>query len=342
MPIKTPLRRSMVGTVLTLFGWLMGGATSPLPSPAHASPPPADRLIAFYVPWDQASLSSLQRNAAQIDVVAAAWISVTGPGHVVTAFADPAGHVALAALPHRPPLWLMVQNALNGRWDGGGAAALLNDTVASRALLDQIDRTAANEHAAGLIFDFEALPPSAQAGLARFLVEARARCQRHGWTLTATAPVDDPAWDLASLGRIADRIVLMAYDEHWQSGAPGPIASNPWFASVISHAIRLIPPGRAVIGVASYAYDWPQGRPASVLSIAQATELARRTGIAVMMDPASGNRHFAYTDHRTPHQVWMMSAATVDYQVGLARSAGAGSVALWRLGTEDPAIWAPR
>ena len=274
-----------------------------------------------------------------MDVVAAAWISVTGRDHAVTAFADPAGHVALAALAHRPPLWLMVQNALNGSWDGSGAAALLNDTAASRALLDQIESIAANEHAAGLLFDFEALPPSAQGGLARFLSAARARCQRHGWTLAATAPVADPTWDLASLGRIADRIVLMAYDEHWQSGPPGPIASNPWFASAVSHALRLIPPDRAVIGVASYAYDWPQGRSATVLSIAQATQLARRAGVAVMMDAASGNGHFAYTDRGMLHQVWMMRAATVDYQVRLARSAGASSVALWRLGTEDSSIW---
>ena len=155
MSIEAHPSRLMLRTVLALFGWLVLGATSELPSLAHASPSQANRVIGFYVPWDEASLASLQRNAAQMDAVAAAWISVTGPSHVVTAFADPAGHVAFAGLAHRPRLWLMVQNALNGSWDGGGAAALLNDTVASRALLDPIERIAVTEHAGGLLFDFE-------------------------------------------------------------------------------------------------------------------------------------------------------------------------------------------
>jgi hypothetical protein len=85
------------------------------------------RMIGFYAPWDPASLASLKQHGADLAVVVPAWISVTGADHTVTVAPDPAGHAVIAALQARPELWLMVQNALNGAWDGPGAAALIHD-----------------------------------------------------------------------------------------------------------------------------------------------------------------------------------------------------------------------
>jgi spore germination protein YaaH len=299
-------------------------------------------MIGFYAPWDPASVASLKLHGAQLEAVVPAWISVTGPGHKVTIAPDPEGHAALAALKRRPKLWLMVQNALGGVWDGPGAAALMHDKAAAAALLDQIEAEGVREKAGGLVVDFEDLAPAAQSDLQAFLASAKERCRRHGWTLAVTAPPANPDWNLSAVGQSSDRVILMAYDEHWQTGQPGPIASDPWFASVVKRAMMQIGAGSTIVAVAAYAYDWPASGPAAVLSIPQAEALAAQHGVKPERDPASGAEHFAYTAGGVAHVVWMSEAAAARGQMGLARQAGAPAVALWRLGTEDPGVWSSK
>lgn len=298
-------------------------------------------MIGFYAPWDGASLASLQQHGRALSAVVPAWISITGPTHEVAIVPDPEGHAALAALGGGTPLWLMAQNAMGGAWDGAGAAALLHDKAAVAAALDRLEAEGVREKARGLVVDFEDLPPAAQPDLLDFLASARERCRRHGWILAVTAPPANPDWNLAALGRAADRVILMAYDEHWQNGAAGPIASDPWFATVVKRAVGQLPPGGAIVAVAAYAYDWPQQGPATVLSIPQAEALAAQHGVRPARDAASGAARFAYSQGGAAHVVWMSDATVARGQIGVARAAGAQAVALWRLGTEDPAIWKP-
>jgi spore germination protein YaaH len=297
------------------------------------------KMIGFYAPWDPASLASMKQHGQDLKAVVPAWISVTGPEHKVTVAPDPAGHAAVAALKGRGELWLMVQNALGGTWDGAGAAALLHDKAAASTLLNRLEAEGGREKANGLVIDLEDLPPGAQGDLQAFLAAARERCRRHGWTLAVTAPPANPDWNLAAVGRAADRVILMAYDEHWQTGQPGPIASDGWFASVVKRAAAQIPAGGTIVAVAAYAYDWPAGGTATVLSIPQAEALAAQHGVRPERDPASGAEHFAYNVAGVAHAVWMSDAAAVRGQISTANSAGAQAVALWRLGTEDPAVW---
>ncbi len=304
-----------------------------------SAPASAQRWIGFYAPWDPASAASLQEHGADLAVVVPAWISVTGPDHEVTVAPDVAGRALLAGLHRRPKLWIMIQNARLGSWDGAGVAGLMRDPAATDALLGRIEAEAVGVAAAGLVVDFEDLPPAAQPDLRMFLARARDRARRHGWTLAVTAPVADPAWDLAAIGKVADRVILMAYDEHWQTGPPGPIASDRWFRSAVTRAVAHVPRGRSVVAIASYAYDWPANGPATVLSVGQAEALAAQAGVPLVVDSESGATHFAYATGGIGHQVWIATAATAGAQAAIARAAGAADVALWRLGTEDGRLW---
>lgn len=304
-----------------------------------ASPGSAAGPIGFHAPWDPASTASLAGHGSALGVVVPAWISVTGPDHRMTVIPDPAGHAALAEIAARPKLWIMVQNALGGTWDGAGAAALLRDSAASDEMLDRLETAAIADRASGIVIDFEDLPPSAQPELETFLAKTRDRAHRHGWTLAVTAPVADRAYPLAAMGAVTDRVILMAYDEHWQTGQPGPIASTGWFRSAVTAGLARLPRGRGVVAVASYAYDWPAAEPATVLSVTAARALADRQGVPLLVDRDSGEPHFSYVENGVAHQVWIADAASTAAQLAIARGAGAANVALWRLGTEDPQLW---
>ncbi|HWW63587.1 MAG TPA: glycosyltransferase [Sphingomonadaceae bacterium] len=295
--------------------------------------------IAFHAPWDDASAASLLRHVNELDWLVPGWISITGPTHHVTLFPDVRGKAILDHAVHRPKLLPMVQNALGGVWDGKGMAALLHDPAARRKTLDQVEAMLAANHADGAFFDFEDLPSSAQGDYRRFLAEAHARFASRGWIIAIAVPADDPDWNLAAYAKVADRLFLMAYDEHYQGGDPGPIASQKWFEAIVARATRQIPRDKLVVAIASYAYDWAKGGETEADSVEEAWLAARESGTVPQFDKASGNSAFAYDEGGIHHDVWLADAATAHNQIAALDRMGITSVALWRLGTEDPSLW---
>ena len=294
--------------------------------------------VAFHAPWDDSSVASLSRHVEDVDWLVPGWMSVTGPDHRLTLFADPRGRAIIAGATHRPKILPMVQNALNGDWDSVGAAALLADRKARRRLLDQLEAQLTADHADGATFDLENLPAVAQPHYLAFLREVRQRFAPHRWLIAVAVPVADPDWRLSAYAAIVDRLFLMAYDEHYPGGAPGPIASQAWFTATVGQAMKGLPAEKIVVALGSYAYDWAGGET-DAPSVEQALLTAHESGVVPRFDRASGNSGYAYEEDGQRHTVWMLDAASVHNQMTALSRAGIRSFALWRLGTEDPSGW---
>ena len=313
-------------------GRLWGGA---------AADPNKPLAIAFHAAWDPDSASSLRRHIEELDWLIPGWMSITGLDHRVTRFADAQGHAIIAHALHRPVLLPMVQNALDGEWDSAGLSALLRDAGARARTLDQIEAMIAANQGQGAFFDFEELPTASQSDYRRFLAEAHARFARHGWIVAIAVPADDEDWDLAAYARVVDKLFLMAYDEHYQGGDPGPIASQRWFEEAVARAQHLVPPDRLVVAVGSYAYDWRAGTTdTDADSIEEAWLAARDSETSPVFDRASGDSHFAYDEDGAHHEVWLADAVAMRNQMVALHHMGVRSIALWRLGSEDPSLWA--
>lgn len=320
--------RQVIGTA----GWLM---------PGHGAHTPATPLaVAFHAPWDDSSSASLTRHINDLDWLVPAWVSVTGPDHRFTVFRDARGRAIINRAQHRPKLLPMVQNAIDGEWDGPDMAKLLADPAARKRLIDGVEQFLALNHANGVTFDFEDLPASAHRDYLRFLGEARARFAPHGWLIAIAVPVGNPEWDLKAYARLADKLFLMAYDEHYPGGEPGPIASQRWFVQMVSRALREIPADKAIAAIGSYSYDWSSDGTTEATSVEQAWLTAHDSSAMPMFDKASANTGFSYEEAGKQHRLWMLDAASFYNQMAAVRGAGLGSIALWRLGTEDPSIWA--
>ncbi len=325
-PPKARLRLAALGCAV------LGFALSP--SAVNGS------IMAFYAPWDSRASASLLAHGDRIGILAPAWISVTGPDDQ-TVLADAAtARSLIAQLRTAPKLMPVVQNAAGGAWDGADAAALLASPTRRKALIDRLLLAGQAYGASGLVFDFEDLPKAAQPDYLALLREAGIRFAARRWTLAVAVPAADDDWSPRAYGRVADLVILMAYDEHWQSGRPGPIASLAWFARAVRQAASEIPPAKLVVGLASYAYDWPAGASAAAVSISDAEATAAAAGVTPARDASSGELHFSDLDHGVRHQVWLADASSTRAEVDLARGLGLHDFAVWRLGTEDPALWA--
>ncbi|WP_310101985.1 glycosyltransferase [Sphingomonas sp. BE138] len=307
--------------------------------PTRTGAPLTGGTMGFYMPWDAPSRASLAAHVGELSWLVPGLATVTGPDHRFVAEDDPYMRGVVARAARRPRVLPMVQNAdADGGWDGAGTAALLADQAARRRFADRIVALIDREHGAGVMLDLESLPARAHRDYRSFLAELRARFAPRGWVVALAAPVADPDWDLRAYAAVADRVVLMAYDEHWMGGSPGPIASQPWFARVVANAVAQAGADKAIVAIGSYAYDW-QGRTTTPLSIADALALAAEAGVTPQFDARSGNSRFAYARAGAAHQVWMLDALSAANQMAVVRRTGAAGVALWRLGSEDPQVW---
>jgi cellulose synthase/poly-beta-1,6-N-acetylglucosamine synthase-like glycosyltransferase/spore germination protein YaaH len=328
-PHEALLRRTQRG--LNRYVRLLTGA------PPRGATEDVPLAIGFHAPWDESSASSLRRHIDDIDWLIPGWLSVTGPDHRLTQFTDTAGRAAINAAPHRPLLLPMIQNAIEGNWDTAGIATLLHDPAKRKALLDWLEPWLAANQAGGAFFDFEQLSAQGQADYLTFLREARARFDKRGWVIAMAVPVGS-GWNTSAFAKVADRVFLMAYDEHESSGPAGPIASQAWFEANVAEAARGVPRNRLVVAIGNYAYSW-HDKTADPLGVEDAWQAARDSGTLPAFDAVSGNSGFAYEDGDSRYVVWALDAASAYNQMRFLERAHISGVALWRLGAEDPGIW---
>ena len=331
-PQPRPLSQKIGKTIASIKSWLPGGGTV-------AEQKINQLKVGFYVPWDDASRASLSAHIKELDWLVPGLISVTGADHHLTLFSDHQLDTLLAVTPKPPAIVPMVQNVLNGKWDGAGMAALLHDPTARAALLDRLEPQLTARSAIGVMFDFEELPASAQGDYLKFLAQAKQRYAAHRWLITLAVPVDNSDWNLGAYAKAADRLVLMDYDEHTTDAEAGPIASQQWFVDHLKAALAVVPRDKAIVGVGSYSYDWTGNAKGDTGSVEDAWLAAHDSEAPIQFDMVSGNPTFGYEEDGATHTVWFLDAVTAWNQLRATDMEGVAGVALWRLGTEDPDVW---
>jgi spore germination protein len=131
----------------------------------------------------------------------------------------------------------------------------------------------------------------------------------------------------------------MAYDYHWSTSAPGPIAPVGWVRDVLDYALAHIPAQKLQLGIPLYGYDWV-GSVGHPLSWSQVYTLLTAHRAQVQWDQASQSPWLRYTDAAgTQHEVWFENAYSSSTKFDLARKLGVHGVSLWMFGTEDQVTW---
>ncbi len=296
--------------------------------------------IGFYVNWDDASYPALRKALPHLDWVVPAWLSLQGDDMALKTDIDQKALDLIAKTKPSTPILPLIQNAVEGNWDGKGLATLLADPARRAARLREIVAVLQANDFRGITIDFEEVPPGAQTNLRAFLGEMSAAFSPHGWTIALAVPFDDDNWDYKAYAKLADFLILMAYDQHWEEGTPGSIAGQSWFRETLDARMKDLDPGHTIVAIGNYGYDWVKGRIASDISFQDPVLAARDSEASVEFDPESSNPHFSYVeDDGKTHDVWFLDGVTAFNEIHAADSYRPAGYALWRLGAEDPSIW---
>jgi peptidoglycan-N-acetylglucosamine deacetylase len=302
---------------------------------------PSDRplSIGFYVNDDDNGYPDLKRALPHLDWFVPGWLNLQGPGMELNTHIDDRALSYIRSARPDMPILPMIQNAVDGRWDGHGLATLLADPAARSARIDALKTFLETNKFQGLTIDFEEVPAAAQPNLRRFLQELESAFAGSGYALVLAVPFDDDSWPYEAYADIADFILLMGYDEHWEEGKPGSIAGQSWFEKTLDKRMQTLDPARTIIGIGSYGYDWVGGNRGVELSFQEAALSAKDSDTDIVFDADSSNPHFSFVEDGKRHDVWFLDGVTAFNEIHAADAYRPAGYALWRLGSEDPSVW---
>lgn len=327
---------------------LLEAGTMPAPGddPAPAAGP---YVFAYYARNGsadrQAYKSLVEQGTGVVTMVAEVGFAVDWNGRVVgRPDTDLLAHADRAGI----PVVAVVQNDLGAGFDRNLVHHVLTSPgVASRAVAGLVDLALAHGYA-GINLDFENVPPRDREAMTAFAARLAQALHSRGLIFTVAVPAktaDDPAdgwsgaFDYGALGRVADYVVVMTYDQHWAGGPPGPVAALSWAADAAAYAAREIPAERLLLGTAAYGYTWPSGGRGRAFTARQALTLAAGHGAVVRWDDAHQVPYFHYRSGGVDHVAYFENAHSLRGKLRVARSLGLAGVALWRLGYEETALW---
>ncbi len=279
-------------------------------------------------------------HANKIDVVMPDWYFMTQSSGTVDVLMKPEVTQAM-----RQGGFTIMPRFTNGDargWHASETAAVLNSPERRRMIADFLADHALRNGVHGINVDLEALQPQEAQEYLEFLKDLSQRLHAKGLLMSVDVPVADEAFDLQSIGQIADAVMFMGYDQHYSTGEPGPIAAQSWYESHMDTISAKIPPSKIIAGIGAYAYDWKvgSGQPATSMSYAQAVALLERSKTQAVFDHVSGNPMFTYLDNQgVSHEVWFLDALTAWNQWSAAKKRNILGVGVWRLGLEDPKVW---
>jgi cellulose synthase/poly-beta-1,6-N-acetylglucosamine synthase-like glycosyltransferase/peptidoglycan/xylan/chitin deacetylase (PgdA/CDA1 family)/spore germination protein YaaH len=332
----------------------------------------------YYVDDDAGSYASLRSHIHQLDMIFPEWLYVTTADgtlqgaqiaeaplriyNVVDAHGvhgvDPQNkvHDLIAAAHEDTEIYPQLKNynVLAQEWDHTVVGMLKNPAARSNLEHQLATFLAANPSYRGISLDLEDLPDDAQPGYNSLIAELYSQMHPKGLRLFVNEGVGDDDSEYAALAKNTDGILLMNYDEHEETGGPGPIASQDWFENNLRRVLKVVPKEKIICSIGNYGYNWTMSLPGkgknSVPKVLNTDDITVQDGWDAAADANADlrlagdelNPHFVYDDEdqNVRHQVWMLDAVTTLNELRAARQMGLQTFALWRLGMEDPSLWA--
>jgi spore germination protein YaaH len=335
---------------VVLSGTVAAGVTL-LPL-SHPGGGPARAVVASLPYWDIRNGTATVLAHRQDFTEVSPWIyGLAADGRIEAQYGPaqaPAIATAIARLRQAGlPVVPTLANITAGNWSYAPVARMLHDPAQRRQQVAAIVALVLAHRYAGIDIDYESLHAADRRPFTAFVTSLAAALHAHGRTLSVAVFAKTSnagygganlAQDYAAIGRAADEVRVMAYNYHWATSPPGPVAPIGWVRAVLRYARTQIRASKIILGVPLYGYDWSGGRGAA-LSWLRAFQLSTRYHARPRYDPAAQEPWFGYTAGGRRHVVWFENQASSRAKFEAAAGAGAGGVFLWMFGYEDVTTW---
>jgi cellulose synthase/poly-beta-1,6-N-acetylglucosamine synthase-like glycosyltransferase/peptidoglycan/xylan/chitin deacetylase (PgdA/CDA1 family) len=279
---------------------------------------------------------SLKHNIRNIDVVVPNWYTLNSKFSIKNNSTPEVDDLIKGNNTMNMPL---INNYIGGKWDSITIHKLLNSSVLKNSFISNLLMDVKKHKYYGINIDFESINIKDKKPMTVFIKELCTKFHNERFKVSMDVPASDDAFDYKELSKVVDYMIVMMYDEHYESGTPGPIASEGWFENTLDKID--VPEEKLIVALGNYGYDWNLNSTehADSLTFGDISDLVDSYKLKINWDTNSDNPYISYQDNGEKHVIWLLDCATVYNQLKYSLEDGITGAALWRLGSEDPSVW---
>ncbi|MDE7247251.1 MAG: chitinase, partial [Lachnospiraceae bacterium] len=204
------------------------------------------------------TLESAVAQTKGLNVISPTWFTLTGnegefSSFATTSYVERAHEMGLE-------VWALLGNVESVDVD---MYELLSRTSSRWNLISNLVAVAQEYNLDGLNIDFENVSLDAGEPFVQFIRELSIPCRKYGIVLSVDnyVPMDHTDhYDRAEQGVVADYVIIMGYDEHYNgSKEAGSVASINFVEKGIANTIAEVPPEKVINGIPFYTRIWKSG-----------------------------------------------------------------------------------
>lgn len=205
-------------------------------------------------------------------------------------------------------------------------------------LIQQI--VAASKPFDGVQLDLEYIPTRDRDHYYTFIQDLRKALGDKRLTMCVAARtrlLSEDVFPYAKLSEVVDRIIVMAYDEHWANSTPGPIASYDWCSRIANYATQTIPAEKLVMGMPFYGRTWQSNNQAGAWYNSGINRIMRENEVDTIVRENTVPS-FSYKTEITVRGYFEDAYSTIE-KCRLYKEKGVINIGFWQVGQADPNFW---
>jgi len=283
-----------------------------------------------------------------LNVLSPTWFAIANPSGLLSNKAD-RSYVEQA---HNKgyKVWALITNS----FDPDLTHEILSDSKAQQQVIDQLLLYASYYNLDGINLDFENIYEYDKNNLSSFVEKISTALKQQNLVVSVdlTVPSNAANWskcyDRIRLGKAADYVMVMTYDEHWsKSPVSGSVASYGWVKSGIEKTLLAIPKEKLLMGLPFYTREWEEQSDGTdnphvrsqTLTMAGAEEKIKNNHLDVQWLDDQGQYYTEYEQDGKRYRIWLEEERSLALKADLVGKYQLAGVASWRKGFEKQSVW---
>ncbi len=347
------MRRSTLPLLMCTMILLTSCRTAaPTPPPKESAQPPeqetahcSNRIILGWNAFGTTEKYVAQNNKAPlVNVVSPSWFRLHEKDLLHSSLDPSYIHWAHQSGRHVWPLF-------GNRFDSSLTHKILSNKKKREQLIQQLRNLLVKNDIDGINVDFENIDIQDKEVYVSFIRELHAALHPHGILVSVDVSREnpDPFWsgsfDRRELGKAADYIIMMGYDEDLSEGGKiGSVASLPWVEQGVQLLLKEVPARKVILAVPFYTRDWvtnlhTKKSEQMELTLVEAKKIIEGKGLKKAWDTNSKQYRVEYTEDEKKHQIWVEDEKSMKERLELVDRYKLRGAAVWFMGQEPPEIW---
>ncbi|PWV99733.1 spore germination protein YaaH [Paenibacillus cellulosilyticus] len=243
-------------------------------------------------------------------------------------------------------IWAMVGN----HSDQQMTHEMLSDSTTRTKVVNSLASAVKSYGLAGLNIDFENVAPEDRSNFTTFITELKTKLSAIKAVLSVSVSPDlgtdwTDAFDYAALGKQADYIVMMGYDEYWsESTTAGPNASITFVSNAVEKLRKSVADNKIILAMPLYLMDWTLKSNGSVssssyMTIKEQNKKITSSSLRPVWNESLGLYTVQYTANGAKHRLWIEDGRSLTAKYRLIANANLAGWAVWYVGAESTDIW---